>query len=160
MTSKGPILYGQERMGLDGSKFIMWKFRTMNLALKNEDQTTWTSKNNPRVTTLGAILRKSSLDELPQLWNVFLGEMSLVGPRPERPQFVHQFKNDIPDYMLRHKMKAGITGLAQINGLRGDTCLETRITYDIKYIKTWSIFLDIKIIFKTFFNGFFNKNAY
>jgi len=160
LTSKGPIFYGQERMGLDGSKFTMWKFRTMSLAQNKEDQVTWTSKNNARVTRVGSILRKSSLDELPQLWNVFIGEMSLVGPRPERPQFVHQFKNEIPDYMLRHKMKAGITGLAQVNGYRGDTCLKTRINYDIRYIKTWSILLDLKIILKTFLSGFFNKNAY
>ena len=102
------------------------------------------------------MLRQSSLDELPQLWNVFIGEMSLVGPRPERPQFVHQFKNEIPDYMLRHKMKAGITGLAQVNGYR-DTCLKTRINYDIRYIKTWSILLDLKIILKTFLSGFLIK---
>ena len=160
LTSKGPIFYGQERMGLDGKKFKMWKFRSMDMARKNEDITTWSSKNDPRITTIGAFLRKSSLDELPQLWNVFIGDMSLVGPRPERPQFVNEFKKDIPDYMLRHRMKAGITGLAQVNGLRGDTCIKTRIEYDIKYIKTWSLFLDLKIILMTFIKGFLNKNAY
>ncbi len=159
-TSKGHIFYGQERMGLDGKKFKMWKFRSMNMARKNEDITTWSSKNNPRITPLGAFLRKTSLDELPQLWNVFVGDMSLVGPRPERPHFVNEFKQEIPDYMLRHRMKAGITGLAQVNGLRGDTCIKTRIDYDIKYIKSWSLLLDVKIILMTFIKGFLNKNAY
>lgn len=160
LTSKGPIFYSQERMGLDGKIFKMWKFRTMECAKKNEDIFAWSSKNNSRITTIGALLRQTSLDELPQLWNVFKGEMSLVGPRPERPYFVSKFKDEIPDYMLRHKMKAGITGLAQINGLRGDTCIKSRIEQDIHYIKTWSILLDLKIILLTFIKGFLNKNAY
>lgn len=160
LTSPGPIFYGQERLGIDGQKFTMWKFRTMKVAKKEEDKNTWSSENDPRKTIFGTFLRKSSIDELPQLWNVLKGEMSIVGPRPERPFFVEQFKKQIPAYMLRHRMKAGITGWAQINGWRGDTSLEKRIECDLYYIKNWSLWLDIKIIFFTFWKGFFNKNAY
>jgi len=160
LTSKGPIFYGQERTGLDGHNFTMWKFRTMKLAVKNEDKEEWSNKENPRKTKIGSMLRKTSLDELPQLWNVLKGEMSLVGPRPERPYFVDKFRKEIPAYMLRHKMKAGITGWAQINGWRGDTCLHKRIEFDISYIKNWSFLFDLKIIFLTFWKGFINKNAY
>ncbi len=159
-TSSGPIFYGQERIGIDGQKFTMWKFRTMKVAKASEDKNTWSSENDPRKTLFGNFLRRSSLDELPQLWNVLSGEMSIVGPRPERPYFVEQFKNEIPAYMLRLKMKAGITGWAQINGWRGDTSLPKRIECDLYYIKNWSIWLDVKIIFFTFWKGFFNKNAY
>lgn len=160
LTSPGPIFYGQERITKDGKKFKMWKFRSMKVAVAGEDQTTWGSKDNPRITRFGNFIRKTSLDELPQLWNVLVGEMSLVGPRPERTHFVNQFKHEIPHYMLRHKMKAGITGWAQVNGLRGDTDLVKRIEFDIYYIKNWSILFDIKIIFLTFLKGFLNKNAY
>lgn len=160
LTSPGPIFYGQERIGIDGQKFTMWKFRTMKVASAEEDKNTWGSKNNPRKTIFGNLLRKSSIDELPQLWNVLKGEMSVVGPRPERPYFVEQFKKVVPAYMLRHKMKAGITGWAQINGWRGDTSLDKRIECDLYYIKNWSLWLDVKIIFFTFWKGFFNKNAY
>jgi exopolysaccharide biosynthesis polyprenyl glycosylphosphotransferase len=159
-SSKGPIFFGQERIGLDGSTFKMWKFRTMKVATEGEDTKEWSSKDNPRKTKIGLFLRKSSLDELPQLWNVLIGDMSLVGPRPEQPFFVEKFRNKIPGYMLKHKMKPGITGWAQINGWRGDTSLEKRIECDIYYIKHWSIFFDIKILFLTFFKGFINKNAY
>jgi Undecaprenyl-phosphate glucose phosphotransferase len=157
-TSKGPILYSQIRMGLDGKEFKMYKFRSMRTDSTNKE--TWTVKDDPRVTPIGKILRKTSLDEFPQLFNVILGDMSLVGPRPERPIFVNEFKKDIPTYMLRHKMKAGITGWAQINGWRGDTSIEKRIECDLYYIKNWSIWLDIWIIFMTFWKGFVNKNAY
>lgn len=158
LTSKGPIFYGQVRMGVDGQEFKMWKFRSMVTGKANKEG--WTVKNDPRVTPIGKFLRKTSLDELPQLWNVIVGDMSLVGPRPERPVFVDQFRKEIPDYMLRHKFKAGITGWAQINGWRGDTSIEKRIECDIWYIKNWSFGLDISIIFLTFWKGFVNKNAY
>ena len=159
-SSPGPIFYGQERLGLNGETFLMWKFRTMKLATTGEDQTEWSSKENPRKTKLGDFLRKTSLDELPQLWNVLLGNMSLIGPRPERPFFVEKFRKEIPGYMLRHKMRAGITGWAQVNGWRGDTSLHKRIDCDIYYIKNWSLWFDFKILFLTFFKGFINKNAY
>lgn len=158
LTSKGPIFYGQIRMGVDGKEFKMWKFRTMVSGDKNHEG--WTVKDDPRVTSVGKFLRKTSLDELPQLWNVIMGDMSLVGPRPERPVFVDKFRADIPNYMLRHKFKAGITGWAQINGWRGDTSIEKRIECDLWYIKNWSFTLDISILFLTFWKGFINKNAY
>ncbi len=162
LTSKGPIFYAQKRMGLDGSEFKMWKFRSMRVATDQDSdgKMGWTTQNDPRKTAFGNILRKTSLDELPQVWNVFIGDMSLVGPRPEQPYWVDKFKNEIPMYMLRHKMKAGITGWAQINGLRGDTSISKRIEFDIYYIKNWSFWFDIKILFLTFWKGFFNKNAY
>lgn len=158
LTSKGPIFYSQVRMGLDGKEFKMYKFRSMRTDSTNKE--TWTVKDDPRVTSIGKIIRKTSIDELPQLFNVLVGDMSMVGPRPERPMYVHEFKKDIPTYMLRHKMKAGITGWAQINGWRGDTSIEKRIECDLYYIKHWSIWLDIWIIFMTFWKGFVNKNAY
>ena len=145
-------------MGVDGKEFKMWKFRSMVVGDKNTEG--WTVKDDPRVTPIGKFIRKTSLDELPQLWNVIVGDMSLVGPRPERPVYVDQFRKDIPNYMLRHKFKAGITGWAQINGWRGDTSIEKRIECDIWYIKNWSFWLDISIIFLTFWKGFINKNAY
>lgn len=160
LTSPGPILYGQKRMGLDGQHFTMWKFRSMRVASNGDDTKEWSSKDNPRKTKFGAFLRRTSLDELPQLFNVLLGQMSLVGPRPEQPFFVEKFRNDIPAYMLRHKMKAGITGWAQVNGWRGDTSLERRIECDIFYIKNWSFWFDMKILLLTFIKGFLNKNAY
>lgn len=160
LSSKGPIFYGQERVGLDGSNFMMWKYRSMKIAESNEDETEWSNKENPRKTKLGDFLRKTSLDELPQLWNVLTGDMSLVGPRPERPFFVEKFRKEIPGYMLKHKMRAGITGWAQVNGWRGDTSLEKRIECDLYYIKHWSFWFDVKILFLTLFKGFVNKNAY
>ncbi|MBD65316.1 MAG: undecaprenyl-phosphate glucose phosphotransferase [Halobacteriovoraceae bacterium] len=157
-SSKGPVLYGQTRLGVDGREFKMWKFRSMVVGDANHGG--WTVENDPRVTKVGRFLRKTSLDELPQLWNVLVGEMSLVGPRPERPQYVSKFREEIPSYMLRHKFKAGITGWAQINGWRGDTSIEKRIECDLWYIKNWSFGLDIYILFMTFWKGFINKNAY
>lgn len=158
LGSRGPIFYGQIRMGVDGREFKMWKFRSMVVGEANQEG--WTVKDDPRVTKLGKFMRKTSLDELPQLWNVVVGEMSLVGPRPERPMYVNKFREEIPSYMLRHKFKAGVTGWAQINGWRGDTSIEKRIECDLWYIKNWSIWLDFSIIFLTFWKGFVNKNAY
>lgn len=162
LSSPGPIFYGQERVGLDGKKFKMWKFRSMKVATDKDNNNVpgWTVKDDPRKTKFGSFLRATSLDELPQLWNVFVGDMSLVGPRPEQTYYVEKFRHEIPAYMLRHKMKAGITGWAQVNGWRGDTSLHKRIECDIYYIRHWSLWLDIKIIFLTFWKGFVNKNAY
>jgi Undecaprenyl-phosphate glucose phosphotransferase len=160
LSSSGPAIYGQERMGLDGLKFRALKFRSMHVDAESQTGAIWASENDERRTKLGIFLRNYSLDELPQLFNVFKGEMSLVGPRPERPVFIKQFKSQIPNYMLRHKVKAGITGWAQINGWRGNTSLEKRIEYDLYYIERWSIWFDIKILFLTLFRGFFDPNAY
>ena len=147
-------------MGLDGMKFKALKFRSMHKNAESKTGAVWASENDERRTKIGAFLRKYSLDELPQLFNVLKGEMSLVGPRPERPVFIDQFKSQIPNYMLRHKVKAGITGWAQINGWRGNTSLEKRIEFDLYYIEHWSIWFDIKILFLTFYRGFFGTNAY
>jgi len=160
ITSKGPILYRQERMGIDGNTFGMLKFRSMKVNAEEKTGAVWTVQNDDRRTSIGRVLRSTSIDELPQLWNVLIGEMSLVGPRPERPVFVSQFRHQIPNYMLRHKVKAGITGWAQVNGWRGDTSLEKRIECDLYYIRNWSTWLDVKILFLTIFKGFVNKNAY
>jgi Undecaprenyl-phosphate glucose phosphotransferase len=160
LTSKGPILYGQERMGLDGRTFHMFKFRSMKIDAEDTTGAVWARPNDDRRTVMGSFLRSTSLDELPQLWNVFRGDMSLVGPRPERPVFVQKFRNDIPHYMLRHKVKAGITGWAQVNGWRGNTSLDRRIECDLYYIRNWSYLLDLKIITLTLWKGFINKNAY
>jgi len=160
LTSKGPVLYRQERMGIDGKTFGMLKFRSMRVDAEDMTGAVWAVKNDDRRTPIGTFLRSTSIDELPQLWNVVVGDMSLVGPRPERPVFVNQFRNQIPNYMLRHKVKSGITGWAQINGWRGDTSLEKRIECDLYYIRNWSPWLDIKILFLTVFKGFINKNAY
>jgi len=132
----------------------------MRVTEDDSDKKEWSNKENPRKTKVGDFLRKTSLDELPQLWNVLMGDMSLVGPRPEQPFFVEKFRHEIPGYMLKHKMKPGITGWAQVNGWRGDTSLHKRIECDIYYIKHWSFWFDIKILFLTFFKGFINKNAY
>ena len=137
----------------------MWKFRSMKVD-SEANGAGWTTENDPRKTKFGSFLRKTSLDELPQFWNVFVGDMSLVGPRPEQPFYVQRFRDEIPAYMLRHKMKAGITGWAQVNGWRGDTSIASRIECDIWYIKNWSIWLDIGILFMTFWKGVVNKNAY
>lgn len=160
LTSQGPILYTQERMGLDGRTFRMLKFRSMRVDAESRTGATWARAEDERRTMLGTILRKTSLDELPQLWNVLCGEMSLVGPRPERPVFVDQFRKEIPHYMLRHKVKAGITGWAQVNGWRGNTSLRRRIECDLYYIQNWSYVLDLKILTLTLWKGFINKNAY
>ena len=160
VSSRGPVFYGQKRIGFQGEEFTMWKFRSMRLPEGDEDLTIWGSEQNPRKTALGNLLRRMSLDELPQLYNVLIGNMSLVGPRPERPHFVDRFREEISNYMLRHKVKVGITGWAQIHGFRGDTDLAKRVEYDIYYIRHWSLLLDLKIILLTFWKGFINKNAY
>jgi Undecaprenyl-phosphate glucose phosphotransferase len=159
-TSAGPIFYRQERMGLDGRRFQMLKFRTMRPDAEDDSGPTWAVPDDPRRTAFGAFLRRSSLDELPQLVNVLRGEMSLVGPRPERPSFVEDFRRRVPGYMLRHKVKAGITGWAQINGWRGNTSIERRIEYDLYYIERWSLAFDISILVRTLWLGFRNRNAY
>ena len=160
LTSPGPVLFKQERMGLDGKTFIMYKFRTMVPNAENETGPVWTAEDDHRRTPIGAVLRKFSLDELPQFFNVLRGNMSIVGPRPERTFFIQQFKEMIPRYMLRHKIKAGITGWAQVNGWRGNTSLEKRIEHDIYYIEHWSVLFDLKIIVMTVWRGFVNKHAY
>lgn len=159
-TSKGPILYRQKRMGLDGRTFDILKFRSMPIDAESRTGAIWAKENDSRVTRVGRILRKLNLDEIPQLINVLRGEMSLVGPRPERPVFVQDFRQSIPNYMLRHKVKAGMTGWAQVNGLRGNTSLEKRIEFDLFYIQNWSIKLDFKILVLTVWRSFFDKNAY
>jgi exopolysaccharide biosynthesis polyprenyl glycosylphosphotransferase len=148
LDSPGPVFYGQERVGFNGRRFHMWKFRSMRLDAE-AGGAGWTRPGDERRTGAGAVLRRLSLDELPQLWNVLRGEMSLVGPRPERPMYVEQFRSSIPRYMLRHHMKAGITGWAQVNGLRGDTPLDQRIEYDLYYIRNWSLAFDVQIILRT-----------
>jgi Undecaprenyl-phosphate glucose phosphotransferase len=158
-TSKGPVFYKQERMGLDGKAFQVFKFRSMYMGAEDETGPVWARDNDPRCTPVGRWLRRFDLDELPQLWNVLRGDMSIVGPRPERPYFVEQFKHRIPQYMLRHKVKAGITGWAQVNGWRGNTSLEKRIEYDLYYIENWSVALDLKIIWLTLLRGL-QKHAY
>ena len=159
-ASPGPIIYRQERMGLDGRSFTVYKFRSMQHQAEEETGPVWSRDNDPRRTPLGAWLRRFYLDELPQLWNVLRGDMSLVGPRPERPYFVKQFKDRYPQYMLRHKVKAGITGWAQVNGWRGDTSIEKRIEFDLYYIENWSVSLDFKILWLTIVRGVFHLRAY
>ncbi len=159
-TSPGPVLLRQERMGLDGHAFTMLKFRTMRLDAEAESGPVWATRADPRRTRLGTFLRSWSLDELPQLVNVLHGDMSLVGPRPERPVFVEEFRRRIPGYMLRHKVKAGMTGWAQVNGWRGNTSLEKRVEYDLYYIERWSLAFDVKILLQTLWRGFLSRNAY
>jgi exopolysaccharide biosynthesis polyprenyl glycosylphosphotransferase len=158
-TSPGPVFYRQERMGLDGKPFIIYKFRSMAHDAERDTGPVWARENDPRRTEFGRVLRRFSLDELPQLWNVLRGDMSIVGPRPERPLFVEEFRNRYPQYMLRHKVKAGITGWAQVNGWRGNTSIEKRIEYDLYYIENWSLRLDLKIIWLTLVRGF-HTHAY
>jgi Undecaprenyl-phosphate glucose phosphotransferase len=160
ITSPGPVFYRQERMGLDGQPFLVYKFRSMLHDAERETGPVWTRENDPRRTPIGKLLRRFSIDELPQLWNVLKGDMSLVGPRPERPFFVEQFKQRFPQYMLRHKVKAGMTGWAQVNGWRGNTSIEKRIEYDLYYIENWSVSLDLKIMWLTVVKGLFHKHAY
>ena len=143
------MFYTQERMGLDGKAFHVYKFRSMYEGAEDDTGPVWARDDDPRCTPVGRWLRKMDFDELPQLWNVLRGDMSLVGPRPERPYFVEQFKHRFPQYMLRHKVKAGITGWAQVNGWRGNTSLEKRIEYDLYYIENWSVGLDLKILWLT-----------
>ena len=160
LTSKGPIIFRQERVGLHNKTFQMYKFRSMRVQSEKREKKGWTRKNDPRVTPVGKFIRKTSIDELPQLFNILKGDMSLIGPRPERPQFVEKFMEEIPRYNVKHQVRPGLTGWAQVNGLRGDTSIRKRVEYDIYYIENWSVFFDIKIIIMTFFTGFINKNAY
>ena len=160
LTSRGPVLFKQQRVGRNGRLFTMYKFRTMRVAPGIEGDTRWTAENDPRRTRLGAFLRKTSLDELPQFFNVLRGEMSVVGPRPERPHFVRKFRTDIALYQTRHHLNVGITGWAQVNGLRGDTSIGRRVRYDLYYLQHWSLLFDIRIILMTLWGGFMGKNAY
>lgn len=160
LTSKGPLIFKQTRVGLHNKKFTMYKFRSMATQNAKDEAVAWTTKNDSRVTNIGKIIRKTSIDELPQIFNVIRGDMSLVGPRPERPFFVEKFQEEIPRYNIKHQVRPGITGWAQINGLRGDTSIKKRIEYDLYYIENWNLGLDIKILFLTIFKGFINKNAY
>lgn len=159
-TSRGPVIFKQERIGLHNKPFKMYKFRTMEVQKPSTEAHGWTTKDDPRVTKVGKFLRRTSIDELPQLFNILKGDMSVVGPRPERPQFVEKFKEEIPRYMVKHQVRPGLTGWAQINGYRGDTSIKRRIEYDIFYIENWTMSFDIKIMFLTIFKGFINKNAY
>ena len=160
LTSPGPVIFRQERVGLHNKPFYMYKFRSMELQAPGEEKKAWTVRNDPRVTPVGRVLRRTSLDELPQLFNILRGDMSLVGPRPERPLYVEKFKEEIPRYMVKHQVRPGLTGWAQVNGLRGDTSIRKRVEYDIYYIENWTVWFDFKIILMTFFTGFVNKNAY
>ncbi len=160
VTAPGPLIYSQERIGLQNKPFRMYKFRSMVVQDQSSEKRQWTVQNDPRVTPIGRFIRKTSIDELPQLINVLMGDMSLVGPRPERPQFVEQFKEEIPRYMIKHQVRPGLTGWAQVNGYRGDTSIRKRIEHDLYYIENWTLGFDFKILFLTFFKGFVNKNAY
>lgn len=160
VTSPGPVIYSQNRIGRHNKEFKMYKFRSMEVQTESKEKRAWTTMNDPRVTKIGKFIRKTSIDELPQLFNVIKGEMSLIGPRPERPFFVEKFKEEIPRYMIKHQVQPGLTGWAQVNGYRGDTSIRKRIEYDLYYIENWTLELDIKILFLTIFKGFINKNAY
>lgn len=160
VTSKGPVIFKQERVGLHNKTFKMYKFRTMYVQTPSEEKKAWTVKDDPRVTKVGKFFRKTSIDEFPQLFNILKGDMSIVGPRPERPQFVEQFKEEIPRYMIKHQVRPGLTGWAQVNGYRGNTSIRKRIDYDLYYIENWTMGFDIKIMFMTVFKGFINENAY
>ena len=160
LTSPGPLIFKQERVGLHNHTFMMYKFRSMDVQPPEKEKTKWTVKDDPRVTNFGKFMRKTSIDELPQLFNVLKGEMSLVGPRPERPFFVEKFKEEIPRYMIKQQVRPGLTGWAQVNGYRGNTSIRKRIEYDLYYIENWTLGLDVKILFLTIFKGFINKNAY
>ena len=159
LEDKGPIFYRQERMGLDGKSFMILKFRSMRIDAEASSGPVWAVKDDPRRTRVGSFLRRWSFDELPQIWNVLVGDMSIVGPRPERPTFVREFKHKIPQYMIRHRVKAGITGWAQVHGWRGNTSIKKRIQYDLYYIENWSLGLDCKILWMTFRHAL-RLNAY
>ncbi len=160
LTSPGPLIFKQERVGLHNHTFKMYKFRSMDVQPEAKEQKAWTTKNDPRVTSFGRFIRQTSLDELPQLFNILKGDMSLVGPRPERPYFVEKFREEIPRYMVKHQIRPGLTGWAQVNGYRGNTSIKKRIDHDLYYIENWTLGLDVKILFLTLFKGFINKNAY
>lgn len=160
LTSRGPVLFRQQRVGRNGKVFTMYKFRTMRVSSTQEGDTAWTGEDDPRRTAVGTFLRKTSLDELPQFFNVLKGEMSVVGPRPERPHFVGKFRKNITLYQTRHHLNVGITGWAQVNGLRGDTSIPKRVRYDLYYLHHWSLLFDLRIILMTIWGGFMGKNAY
>ena len=160
MEDGGPIFYSQERVGKDGKTFQMYKFRSMRVDAETKSGPMWAIQGDPRWTRMGTILRKTSIDELPQLWNVLKGDMSLVGPRPERPVFVNEFKENIPGYMIRHKVRGGLTGWSQCNGLRGQTSLQDRTTYDLYYVENWSLIFDVRILFQTVFKMVFIQSGY
>ena len=160
LEDRGPVLYRQVRMGLDGKPFEIVKFRSMRVGAEAETGAVWAEKDDPRRTRVGRVIRAWSIDELPQLWNVFIGDMSVIGPRPERPEFVEQFRAEFPHYMLRHKVRAGMTGWAQVHGWRGNTSMRKRIEHDLYYIENWSLFLDCKILFMTILHGVRHENAY
>ncbi len=160
LSSPGPIIFKQERVGLHNRTFTMYKFRSMGVQAPEDEKKGWSVKGDPRVTKFGTFIRRTSIDELPQLFNILVGDMSLVGPRPERPQYVEKFREEIPRYMIKHQVRPGLTGWAQVNGFRGDTSIPKRIEHDLYYIENWTLGLDFKIIILTFFKGFVNKNAY
>lgn len=160
ITSPGPVLFSQERIGLHNRPFKMYKFRSMEVQDPGKEKSRWTTPHDPRVTPVGRFIRKTSIDEMPQFFNILIGDMSLVGPRPERPLFVEKFKEEIPRYMIKHQVRPGLTGWAQVNGYRGDTSITKRIEHDLYYIENWSLGFDFKIMFLTIFKGFINKNAY
>lgn len=160
LEDRGPTFYRQVRMGLDGKPFDILKFRSMRVGAEKETGAVWAEKDDSRRTKIGRFIREWSLDELPQLWNVLMGDMSVVGPRPERPQFVEQFRAEFPHYMLRHKVRAGMTGWAQVHGWRGNTSVRIRIEHDLYYIENWSLALDVKILFMTVIHGLRHENAY
>src|SRR5712691_11740636 len=160
IEDRRPIFYRQVRMGLDGKPFDIFKFRSMRVGAEKETGAKWAERDDPRRTKVGRLIRAWSLDELPQLFNVLLGDMSVVGPRPERPQFVEQFRAEFPQYMLRHKVRAGMTGWAQVHGWRGNTSMRMRIEHDLYYIENWSLMLDLKILFMTVIHGLRHENAY
>lgn len=160
ITSPGPLIFKQTRIGLHNREFQMYKFRSMRVQTEKEEKKAWTTQNDPRVTPIGKFMRKTNIDELPQLFNVLKGDMSMVGPRPERPYFVDKFKEDIPRYMIKHQVRPGMTGWAQVNGYRGDTSITKRIQCDLYYVENWTLLLDFKILFLTFFGRSVNKNAY
>lgn len=160
ITSPGPLIFCQKRIGLHNREFKMYKFRSMKVQTESEEKKAWTTKDDPRVTPIGKFMRKTNIDELPQIFNVLKGDMSLVGPRPERPFFVEQFKEEIPRYMIKHQVRPGMTGWAQVNGYRGDTSISERIRCDLYYVENWTLSLDFKILFLTFFGKSVNKNAY
>ena len=160
ITSPGPVLFSQERIGLHNRPFKMYKFRSMEVQDPGRERSQWTTPHDPRVTPVGRFIRKTSIDEMPQFFNVLIGDMSLVGPRPERPLFVEKFKEEIPRYMIKHQVRPGLTGWAQVNGYRGDTSITKRIEHNLYYIENWSLGFDFKIMFLTVFKGFINKNAY
>ncbi len=160
LTSPGPIIFKQERIGFNRKKFVMYKFRSMEIQEKETEKHQWTIEDDPRTTKFGSFIRKTSIDELPQLFNILKGDMSLIGPRPERPYFVEKFREEVPDYMIKHHVRPGMSGWAQVHGWRGNTSIKKRIEFDIYYVENWTLFLDIKIFFLTLIKGFVNKNAY